>query len=103
MHNFAPDFAINTCFRSVKISNIYSYTFLPKTEIYDTANCIYHFKCDCNSHYIGQSKRKVKIRIDEHFDNEAIHNYINIVKFTKANFFKKLSDEHVTVKQLRRF
>ena len=32
MHNFAPDFAINICFRSVKMKNIYAYTYKPKTE-----------------------------------------------------------------------
>ena len=46
MHNFAPDFAINTCYRGVKIKKIYAYTYKPKTEIMDTANCIYHFQCD---------------------------------------------------------
>ena len=45
MKNFAPDFAINTCFRSIKITNIYSYTHKPKSDIIDTPNCVYHFQC----------------------------------------------------------
>ena len=102
MHNFAPDFAINTCYRSVKIKNINAYTYKPKTEIMDTANCIYHFQCDCDSNYIGQSKRKVKVRIGEHFKGEAISDHIKYCKVYKSNlkYFKKPTDENVTVEQL---
>ena len=66
MKNFAPDFSINTCYRSIKISNIYSYTFKPKIELMETANCIYHFQCECASNYIGQSKRRLRVRAGEH-------------------------------------
>ena len=64
--NFTPDFSINTCFRSIKISNIYSCTFKPKIEKFETAYCVYHFRCNCNLDYYGQCKRKLKVRIREH-------------------------------------
>ena len=61
-------------------------SFKPKTEKYYTANCIYHFRCDCNSDYIGQNKRKVKIRISEHFKNEPISDHIKYCKNYKSKF-----------------
>ena len=115
-----------TRFCSIKISDSYTYAFEPKTEIYNTANCVYHFQCDCDSDYIGQTKRKLKIRIGEHFDqaskrdkprgiegdrnviwmkndNESISSHIKYCKAYKSKykFFKKPSDPNVTVEQLR--
>ena len=83
MKNFAPDFAINTCFRSIKITNIYSYTHKPKSDILDTPNCVYHFQCECSENYIGQSKRKLNVRIGEHQQNSRKPLSANILKTAK--------------------
>ena len=106
MKNFAPDFAINTCFRSIKISNIYSYTFKPKAEIPETPDCIYHFQCECSEDYIGQSKRKLIVRVREHQQKSrktAIWSHIqscNAYK-SKFKFFKKPNtDPNISEKQL---
>ena len=106
MKNFAPDFSINTCYRSIKISNIYSYTFKPKIELMETANCIYHFQCECASNYIGQSKRRLRVRAGEHQQKcrkTSIYSHIIGCKEykKKLNIFKKPNkDANLTNKQL---
>ena len=106
MKNFAPDFNINTCYRSIKISNIYSYTFKPKNELMETANCVYCFECECSAKYIGQSKRLLKVRVGEHQQKareSSIYGHIIDCKEYKKKFriFKKQNnDQNVTVKQL---
>ena len=98
MKNFAPDFAINTCFRSIKITNIYSYTHKPKSDILDTPNCVYHFQCECSENYIGQSKRKLNVRVGEHQQDcrkTAICEHIKNCKTYKSKFkhFKKPNND----------
>ncbi|KAJ8915965.1 hypothetical protein NQ315_016642 [Exocentrus adspersus] len=38
----------------------------PKNENQDTNNCIYEIPCECEKSYIGETKRPVKVRINEH-------------------------------------
>lgn len=35
----------------------------------DTMNCIYMVKCPCGKIYVGQTERKIKVRINEHKSN----------------------------------
>ena len=93
MKNFAPDFSINTCYRSIKISNIYSYTLKPKIELMETANCIYHFQCECASNYIGQSKRRLKVRAGVHQQKSrktSIYSHIDGCKEYKKKMLIKI-------------
>ena len=57
--SFAPDFAINSCYRSIKVSQLYGYTFKPCQDLFSTSNAVYKFTCSCNSLYIGQTKREL--------------------------------------------
>ena len=93
-------------FRSIKISHIYSYTFKPKAEIPETPNCIYHFQCEGSEDYIGQSKRKLIVRVREYQQKSrktAIWSHIqscNAYK-SKFKFFKKPNtDPNISEKQL---
>ena len=42
---FALEFIINSCYRSIKVSQLYSYTFKPSTDILNTSNVVYKFAC----------------------------------------------------------
>ena len=103
---FTPDFLVNTSFRSIKISNIYSYTFKPKIDKFDTANCVYHFRCACNLDYYGQCKRQLKVRIREHQQpsrKQAICLHISKCETYKRQykFFRQPNnDPNITVSQL---
>lgn len=66
MKKVTPDISINLCYRSIKISEIYSHTFKPIRDKFNINNCVYKFACVCSSTYIGQSKRKLKKRSEEH-------------------------------------
>ena len=90
MKNFAPEFAINTCFRSIKISQIYSFSFKPKTDMFQTANVVYNFQCLCASSYIGQTKKKLIIRVGQHQQASRKGAICSHIKFcpTYKNKFK---------------
>ena len=64
--SFAPDFVINSCYRSIKVSQLYGYTFKPCQDLFSTSNAVYKFTCSCNSFYIGQTKRELFHRAREH-------------------------------------
>jgi hypothetical protein len=71
----------------------------------ETANCIYHFQCECSSNYIGQSKRGLKVRAGEHQQpsrKTSICSHIIRCKEYKKKFniFKKPNnDKNLTGKQ----
>ena len=57
---------INLCYRSRKITQLYSHPFKPIPNIFTTTNCVYKFQCMCSYAYIGHSKIMLKIRAQEH-------------------------------------
>ena len=61
-----PDISINLCHRSIKISQLFFYTFKPINETFTFTNCIYKFRCFLSSSYIDQSCRPLKKRAQEH-------------------------------------
>jgi hypothetical protein len=86
--------------------HVYSYTFKPKIDKFDTANCVYHFRCACNLEYYGQCKRQLKVRIREHQQpsrKQAICLHISKCETYKRQykFFRQPNnDPNITVSQL---
>ena len=66
LKTITPDICINLCYRSRKISQLYSYTFKPIQQLFNTSNCVYKFQCYCSYAYIGQCRRMLKDRAREH-------------------------------------
>ena len=90
MENVLPEFTVNLALKTVKVSQICSRS--AKTQnhsIYDTADCIYHFICDCKDDYICMSLRPLHHRIHEHGQpgrgGEVFQHKTN------CQFFKKIS------------
>ena len=63
---YAPEYNVNTCYRSIKVSQLYSFTYKPSIDIFSTSNVVYKFLCTCNSSYIGQTKRELHHRARDH-------------------------------------
>ena len=62
-----PHFHIRPVYKGIKVSNLFSADAKPKnSDILDTTNCCYHFKCTCSSHYVGMTARMLKTRAKEH-------------------------------------
>ena len=67
MKNLTPEFAVNMAFRSVKLTKLFSSRAKPRKNMFETANCVYQFKCPCSeSSYIGLSSRTLLTRLTEH-------------------------------------
>ena len=41
----------------------------PKTEMFDRSNTVYEFFCPCDQFYVGQTKRTLHTRANEHYKN----------------------------------
>ncbi|XP_078527395.1 uncharacterized protein LOC144799740 [Lissotriton helveticus] len=67
---------------------------LRHTSTCDTTNCIYMIKCPCGKVYVGQTERKIKVRITEHKSNIRLAN----MKSTVASHWK---DAKHQISQLR--
>ena len=63
---FVPSFRVNVCFRSVKVTKLFSRHAKAETDIYDRANCVYNYNCVCLEKYIGETERCLEARIREH-------------------------------------
>ena len=62
-----PNFHIRLVYKGIKVSNLFSADAKPKqSDLLDTTNCCYHFKCTCSSHYVGMTARMIKTRAKEH-------------------------------------
>ena len=61
-----PYFHIRPVYKGIKVSNLFSADAKPKnSDILDTTNCCYHFKCTCSSHYVGMTAYLTKLKIFE--------------------------------------
>ena len=62
-----PNFHVRLAYKGIHLSNIFSADSKPpKSDIIETTNCCYQFKCTCLSHYVGMTGRMIKARATEH-------------------------------------
>ncbi|KAI4475994.1 hypothetical protein M0804_013946 [Polistes exclamans] len=83
----------NTNFKLVffnlpKINSIYT-KLKDKVDKFDQSNLVYKIPCECNKSYIGQTKQKLKKRLDKH------KNYCKPINVNKTNT-TALAEHHFT-------
>ena len=93
-----PDFRINWCWRTIKMSSITSPKLKNKVPTILKNGAIYKFTCakECQKTYIGETKRLLKTRISEHFQpsrKSAIRDHTDECKLFKKSLNKKLSEK----------
>ena len=54
-------------------------------------NCVYKYTCPCGQLYIGETSRRLAVRVDEHSSSGAIFEHVkeaadSVCTFDKANF-----------------
>ena len=96
-----PNFHVRLAYKGIHLSNIFSADSKPpKSDIIETTNCCYQFKCTCLSHYVGMTGRMIKARATEHRNPSSakgIYYHINscpdyitrLSNFEKENFRPK--------------
>ena len=67
MQKLLPDFNINVCYRSKKLSNLISGSLKQSISPFEQNNVIYKWQCPCQeSSYIGMTGRQLIERVQEH-------------------------------------
>ena len=62
----SPKYKINFCWKNIRRNNFLSPKLKTKIDTVDKNCSVYNFLCDCFERYIGESKRQLKVRIQEH-------------------------------------
>ena len=63
---YSPKYKINFCWKNIRRNNFLSPKLKHQTNTEDKNCSVYNFLCDCLERYIGESKRQLKVRIQEH-------------------------------------
>ena len=63
---YSPKYKINFCWKNIRRNNFLSPKLKTKIDTVDKNCSVYNFLCDCFERYIGESKRQLKVRIQEH-------------------------------------
>ena len=66
MTEILPDFRVNICYRVIKLKKLFSSHAKAKIPQIDMSNLIYQYNCPCTQIYIGQTKRFLKLRAEDH-------------------------------------
>ena len=66
MSEILPDFRVDICYRTIKVTKIFSGHAKAQIAQNDRSNVVYQFTCDCKNIYIGQTKRFLRIRAEDH-------------------------------------
>ena len=80
-----PDYRLNVAWRNEKLARFYSHRLKLSTPPFEKIGITYKFTCKCATSYLGESRRQLISRIQEHnrpSSNSAIsdHIYGNTVK-----------------------
>ena len=96
-----PNFRLNFCWRTIKTSSICSPRLKESVPLYDRNGCIYKFTCaeKCQKSYVGETKRLLKTRIGEHFQEKrneenpsAIYSHTKSCEHFQNEMTKKLAE-----------
>lgn len=69
IRRIARKYKIKTSFKSDNTLRQHLTKVKPRNEEQASKNCIYSIKCECEGEYIGETKRPLKVRINEHKRN----------------------------------
>ena len=69
IRRIARKYNIKTAFRTQNTLRQQLSKTKPKNEEQESKNCIYSIPCECKRQYIGESKRPLKVRLNEHKTN----------------------------------
>ena len=78
--SLTPEYSLNVCWTTEKLARFCSPRLKLGMPPVEKIGCVYEFKCPgCDKLYIGETKRRLKVRIEEHNDQKhdsAISNHI---------------------------
>ena len=66
MSNILPNFRVNVCYRTVKLTKTFSSHAKAKIHKNNMGDAVYKYLCPCNEFYIGETKRLLQTRAGEH-------------------------------------
>ena len=66
MSDILPNFRVNVCYRTIKLTKLFSLHAKQKLNQNEMCNLVYKYLCPCKFFYIGQTKRLLQIRAHDH-------------------------------------
>ena len=93
-----PRYKLNFCWKPIKLASICTPKLKRPVPTILKNGCIYEFKCaeNCQKVYIGESKRLLKVRIAEHFQESrksVIYHHTKDCDHFKNNLAQELAKE----------
>ena len=89
---FTPEYKLNICWKSEKLSKFYSPRLKLSIPEYEKTGSVYSFICHCNTKYIVETQRRLTTRISEHNQRSntgaisdhiySCQTYLNLLKET---------------------
>ena len=73
LKKYTPNFKLNIAFSTIKLESIILPRLKPRREQFLTSNVVYKFQFDCNSSYIGHTKKYFEKRIYQHRTDSKSH------------------------------
>ena len=79
IQNITPDYNINFAWKTIKLKNCITPMLKPKTDKLQKSGLVYGYECPCGAKYVGETKRKLEVRIQDHNQkcrNTAVYSHI---------------------------
>ena len=89
------NFKLNIAFSTIKLESIILPRLKPRIEQFLTSNVVYKFQCDCNSSYIGHTKKYFEKRIYQHrTDSKShIHKHLTSCQLYNENILENFGSD----------
>ena len=78
LKNITPFFKLHIVFTTLKLASLILPRLKPKKDYFNNNDVIYQFDCECDSSYIGETKRLLHARILEHRTKKSSHVFKHI-------------------------
>ena len=91
--NITPEFKINFCWSNINLDRFFSPKLKMSKPILEKNDLIYNFSCECSDVYIGETKRMLQTRANEHFNKGTIKLHIDKCELYQNNLLNILNEK----------
>ena len=93
LKNATPNYQLNLAWTTVKLRNSITFRLKPSVAYLDKSGVVYNFQCFCSSNYVGETKRKLESRIQDHNQKSRETSVFEHIKNCES-FYKKFFETY---------